>query len=139
MSPVWCQPCARGLRGGLRVAVVAAHHQRAADDDLAALAAGQQGAVLVHDRDRHQRRRPPGRGQPLGGDRCRRRRKWSRGAIVEIIIGASVWPNSCAMTGPIRRQRLLEPGRRHRRGAVPEALQRRQVRAVERSGAPSTM
>ena len=30
-------------------------------------------------------------------------RKWSRGAIVEIIIGASVWPNSCAMTGPIRR------------------------------------
>ena len=29
--------------------------------------------------------------------------KWSRGAIVEIIIGASVWPNSCAITGPIRR------------------------------------
>ena len=29
-------------------------------------------------------------------------RKWSRGAIVEIIIGASVWPNSCAITGPIR-------------------------------------
>ena len=29
-------------------------------------------------------------------------RKWSRGAIVEIIIGASVWPNSWAITGPIR-------------------------------------
>jgi len=27
--------------------------------------------------------------------------KWSRGAIIEIIIGASVWPNSCAITGPI--------------------------------------
>ena len=28
--------------------------------------------------------------------------KWSAGAIVEIIIGASVCPNSCAITGPIR-------------------------------------
>ena len=27
--------------------------------------------------------------------------KWSLGAMVEIIIGASVWPNNCAMTGPI--------------------------------------
>ena len=27
--------------------------------------------------------------------------KWSFGAIVEIIIGASVCPNNCAMTGPI--------------------------------------
>ena len=29
-------------------------------------------------------------------------RRWSSGRIVEIIIGASVWPNSCAI-GPIRR------------------------------------
>ena len=29
-------------------------------------------------------------------------RKWSRGGSVEIIIGASVCPNSCAITGPIR-------------------------------------
>ena len=29
-------------------------------------------------------------------------RKWSRGAIVEIIIGASVCPKSWAITGPIR-------------------------------------
>jgi hypothetical protein len=30
-------------------------------------------------------------------------RKWSRGAMVEIIMGASVWPKSWAMTGPMRR------------------------------------
>ena len=30
-------------------------------------------------------------------------RKWSRGGSVEIIIGASVCPNSWPMTGPIRR------------------------------------
>ncbi len=29
-------------------------------------------------------------------------RKWSRGAIIDTIIGASVCPNSCAITGPIR-------------------------------------
>ena len=28
--------------------------------------------------------------------------KWSAGGIIEIIIGASVCPNSCAITGPIR-------------------------------------
>ena len=26
-------------------------------------------------------------------------RKWSAGGIIEIIIGASVWPNSWAITG----------------------------------------
>ena len=29
-------------------------------------------------------------------------RKWSAGGIIEIIIGASVCPNNCAITGPIR-------------------------------------
>ena len=29
-------------------------------------------------------------------------RKWSAGASVEIIIGASDWPNSWPRTGPIR-------------------------------------
>ena len=29
-------------------------------------------------------------------------RKWSAGGSAETIIGASVWPNSCAITGPIR-------------------------------------
>ena len=28
-------------------------------------------------------------------------RKWSAGGMAEIIIGASVWPKSCAITGPI--------------------------------------
>ena len=47
-----------------------------------------------------------GVGRPAELSRSRARlpsgRKWSAGAIVEIIIGASVWPNSCAITGPIR-------------------------------------
>ena len=29
-------------------------------------------------------------------------RKWSAGAMVETIIGASDWPNSWAITGPMR-------------------------------------
>ncbi len=47
-----------------------------------------------------------GVGRPADDSRSRATepsgRKWSRGAIVEIIIGASVCPKSCAITGPIR-------------------------------------
>ena len=59
-------------------------------------------------------------------------RKWSRGAIVEIIIGASVWPKSCAMTGPILVSASSSRDGRHGRGAVPEALERGEIRGVER-------
>ena len=53
-------------------------------------------------------------------------RKCSAGARVEIIIGASDWPNSWPMTGPIV-QGLLQAAGRHRRRAVPQALQVSQV------------
>ena len=36
------------------------------------------------------------------GRRSRRRGSGRAGGSVEIIIGASVWPKSCAITGPIR-------------------------------------
>ena len=44
----------------------------------------------------------PADDEPLVGDRPVRRGSGRRGGIVEIIIGASVCPNSWAITGPIR-------------------------------------
>ena len=47
-----------------------------------------------------------GAGRPADASRCvatlPSALKWSAGGSIETIIGASVWPNSCAITGPIR-------------------------------------
>ena len=63
---------------------------------------GSSAPSVVHDRHLHQRRGPPGGRQPLGARPSRPAAKWSAGGSIETIIGASVWPNSWAITGPIR-------------------------------------
>ena len=83
------------LGGGLGIPVVAGHDQRTADHDLAALALREQGAVVGHDGDRDS-----GVGRPAEENRWTAFSpsgpKWSEGAMVEIIIGASDRPNSWA-------------------------------------------
>ena len=124
MSPVWCQPCAAGLGGGLGVLVVARHHQRAAHADLAALAARQLAAVArpgsprapaarAGRRTTAARRAPAAVGVEVVGRRHHRDHHRRLGLAEQLRHHRA---------DPV--QRLLEPGRRHRRGAVPEALQR---------------
>ncbi len=65
-------------------------------------------------------------------------RKWSAGGIIEIIIGASVWPKSCAITGPIRCR--ASSSRDADIGAAPYQKHWRLLRSVvARRGLPSTM
>ncbi len=65
-------------------------------------------------------------------------RKWSSGGIIEIIIGASVWPKSCAITGPIRVSASSD--RDADIGAAPYQKHWRLLRSVDsRWGLPSTM
>ena len=63
--------------------------------------------------------------------------KWSAGAIVVIIIGASDWPNSCAITGPILVR--ASSSRAADMGAAPYQKHCREARFVEsRAGSAST-
>ena len=57
-------------------------------------------------------------------------RRWSAGGIIEIIIGASVWPKSWAIPAVLV-ERLVEAAHRHRGRAVPEALEAGQVAACD--------
>ena len=56
-----------------------------------------------------------GAGRPAEARRCvatlPSALKWSAGGSIETIIGASVWPNSCAITGPIARRAPRSAGR----------------------------
>ena len=64
--------------------------------------------------------------------------KWSAGGIIEIIIGASVWPKSCAITGPIRTS--ASSRRDADIGAAPYQKHWRLLRSVDsREGSASTM
>ena len=65
--------------------------------------------------------------------------KWSAGAIVEIIIGASLWPNSCAITGPIRSS--ASSRRAADIGAAPyqKHCSELEIRAGQGSGCASSM
>ena len=65
-------------------------------------------------------------------------RKWSAGGIIEIIIGASVCPNSWAITGPILVS--ASSSRDADIGAAPYQKHWRLLRSADSSaGLPSTM
>ena len=84
-----------------------------------------------------------GAGRPAEDSRSRigRRRAastWSAGGIIEIIIGASVCPNSCAITGPIRV--IASSSRAADIGAAPYQKHCSELRSVvARASWPSTM
>ena len=56
---------------------------------------------------------------------------WSAGGIIEIIIGASVCPNSCAITGPMRVS--ASSSRAADIGAAPYQKHCSELRSVESS------
>ena len=83
-----------------------------------------------------------GVGRPADDEPLERERavgaEWSLGAIVEIIIGASVWPNSWPSTGPIAP--IASSSRAADIGAAPYQRHCSDVRSVAASfGWPSSM
>ena len=114
------------LRGLVRRLVVALHHEVAAHADLAGRARRQDGAGVVHDLDADQRIGAPDRREPLVG---------REPAIVEVRVRRQERdrPRRLGLAvaahhhRPEDLDRPLELVDRHRRRAVEEILQRREV------------
>ena len=118
------QPAAgEGLGGLLGQVVVALHHQRGAHAELAGLPGGNGLVVVVEQRHVHPRRRAPAGGETLGLRQVvlgllHVRQRHRRLGLAEVLV-EDVAPLLDA---------LAQARRAHRRGAVEDRLQARQIR-----------
>ena len=123
------------LRRFRRVAVVALGDVRPLDDDLTELSGTEQVSVVVHDRDFGDH----GGSADAAEDAVRRQLARARVAALEVLLrrqprdehGALRLTEAAAHDRPEQPDRLLEPVERHRRRAVAQAHQTRQVEVAE--------